>query len=168
MAQEREPLPTDQPRWLDEEELRAWRELARIIVLLPAALDAQLQEDAGLTHFEYGMLAALSEAPDRTMRLSDLAVPANASLSRLSRGMDRLVRRGWVRRTPDPDDGRCTLAELTDDGWERIRQAAPGHVETVRSLVLEPLTRAQVRQLGEIGRRIMGSLQDGSGCGRSC
>ncbi|WP_205752027.1 MarR family winged helix-turn-helix transcriptional regulator [Cryptosporangium phraense] len=140
--------------WLDEQEQEIWRTLATVLVHLPAALDAQLQRDAGMSQFEYAILAALSDAPGRELRMSALARFADGSLARLSQAVGRLERRGWVRRTSDPDDGRSTRAVLTDEGWQVLVAAAPGHVSAVRGLVFDPLTRAQVRQLGEIGRRI--------------
>ena len=118
--------------------------------LLPA-LDAQLRRDAGISHFEYEVLAALSEAPERTLRMSDLAVLAEGSLSRLSQVVARLEKKKWVRRTPDPTDGRYTLAILTDDGWDKIVATAPGHVNEVRRLVIDPLTNTQLNQLTTSG-----------------
>ncbi len=138
--------------------MRAWLALASLLVKLPAALDAQLQRDAGVSHFEYTVMAMLSQAEGRTLRMSDLAVFANGSLSRLSHVVNRLEKRGWVRRQPCASDGRITLAILTEQGWAKIVQTAPGHVEAVRSLVLDPLTGAQVRQLHEIGRRILRTI----------
>jgi DNA-binding MarR family transcriptional regulator len=146
------------PRWLDAEEAEAWRALASVLVRLPAALDAQLRRDAGITHFEYQVLALLSEAPGRTQRMSELATLAEGSLPRLSQVVARLEQRGWVRRSPDPADGRYTLAILTDQGRAKVAQAAPGHVQEVRRLVLDPLTNTQTRQLREISRRIMGAI----------
>ena len=143
-----------EPRWLDAEESQAWRALASTLVRLPAALDAQLRRDAGISHFEYQVLALLSQAPDRTLRMSELATQAEGSLPRLSQVVARLEQRGWARRTPDPADGRYTLAILTGQGQAKVTDAAPGHVEEVRRLVFDPLTRAQSKQLGEIGRRI--------------
>ena len=143
-----------EPRWLDAEESQAWRALAKTLVRLPAALDAQLRRDAGISHFEYQVLALLSEAPGRTQRMSELAMGAGSSLPRLSQVVARLEQRGWVRRTPDPADGRYTLATLTGQGQAKVTQAAPGHVQEVRRLVFDPLTKTQSRQLGEIGRRI--------------
>jgi len=143
-----------EPRWLDAEESQAWRALARTLFRLPAALDAQLRRDAGISHFEYEVLALLSEAPGRTLRMSALAMWAGGSLPRLSQVVTRLEQRGWVCRTPDPADGRYTLATLTDDGQAKVSQAAPGHAEEVRRLVFDQLTKAQSRQLREIGRRI--------------
>src|SRR5215471_2183441 len=99
-------------RWLDAEESQAWRALAHALVRLPAALDAQLRRDAGISHFEYQVLALLSEAPDRTLRMSALATMAEGSLPRLSQVVARLEQRSWVRRSPDPADGRYTLATL--------------------------------------------------------
>ncbi|GAA0296309.1 MarR family winged helix-turn-helix transcriptional regulator [Kineococcus aurantiacus] len=147
------------PQWLDADEQATWRRLAAVLSALPAALDAQLQRDSGLTHFEYAVLSTLSEAPDRTLRMSCLAGLANGSLSRLSHVAGRLERRGWLLRRPDPEDGRWTLATLTDAGWEQLVTAAPGHVGAVRRVVFDALTPEQVRQLGEIGERLLRSVE---------
>ena len=145
---------TEEPRWLTAEEQQTWLELIGVLTWLPDAVDAQLQRDAGLSHFEYQVMAMLSMSPERTRRMSEVAALANGSLTRLSRTVDRLDKRGWVTRRPDPDDGRATLAVLTDAGWEKVVATAPGHVAEVRRLVLDPLTRTQVRQLHEIAARI--------------
>lgn len=147
-----------EPRWLTAEERRAWRALVTVVIRLDAALDAQMRRDAGISHFEYSVLAALSDAPGHTLRLSDLAALAEGSLSRLSQVVDRLERRGWVHRAPDPGNGRYTLAILTEDGLDKVDAAAPGHVREVRRLVFDPLTRAQVRQLTSIGHRIVRAI----------
>ncbi|MEU4240306.1 MarR family transcriptional regulator [Actinoplanes sp. NPDC026619] len=144
-----------EPRWLDADEQETWMALAGVLMRLPGALDAQLQRDAGLTHFEYLVISGLSMVPGRTMRMSELAAVAEGSLPRLSQVVTRLEKRGWVRRTPDPSDGRYTLAILTDEGWAKVVATAPGHVAAVRQFVFDPLTKAQQRQLGEIGRRVM-------------
>src|SRR3954465_7599557 len=104
-----------EPRWLDADEQETWMALAAVLMRLPGALDAQLQRDAGLTHFEYLVLSGLSMAPGRTMRMSALAAAAAAPPPRLSQVVTRLEKRGWVRRAPDPTDGRYTLAILTED-----------------------------------------------------
>jgi DNA-binding MarR family transcriptional regulator len=148
---------------LSGEDLETWSALATVLEWLPAALDAQLGHDSDLTHFEYGILFALADAPGRTLRMSVLAGYANSSLSRLSRAASRLEARGWLRRAPDPDDGRYTLATLTGAGAARFDQASPGHVRTVNRLVLEPLTQAQSRQLREISRRIMRAIREEEG-----
>ena len=153
-----------EPRWLTDEERRAWMALGSVLFRLPPALDAQLQRDADLSFFEYGVLAALSEAPDRTLRMSDLAFLAEGSLPRLSQVVGRMERRGWVSRKPDPTDGRYTLAILTDDGWEKVVRTAPGHVEAVRLLVFDALTKTQVGQLTSIGQRIMRAIDPEDRC----
>src|ERR1700678_82377 len=147
-----------EPRWLDAEERQARPTPASALVGLPAALDAQLRRDAGITHSEYQVLALLSAAPGRTRRMSVLATQAEGSLPRLSQVVARLEQHGWVRRTPDPADGRYTLATLTGPGQAKVTQAAPGHVQEVRRLVFDPLTKTPSRQLREIGRRIMRAI----------
>jgi DNA-binding MarR family transcriptional regulator len=96
--------------------------------------------------------------------MSVLAMLAEGSLPRLSQAVNRLEKRGWVRRTPDPADGRYTLAILTDEGWTKVTETAPGHVEEVRRLVFDPLTRAQTRQLRDIGRRVMTAIDPDNPC----
>lgn len=154
----------EEPRWLNSEEREVWLTLVAVIMKLPAALDAQLQQDAGISHFEYMVLAGLSEAPARTRRMSDLAGFTESGLPRLSQVVSRLEKRGWVHRSTDPADGRITLATLTDEGWAKITRTAPGHVEAVRALVFDPLTKAQSRQLGSIGKRIMGAIDPEDRC----
>ena len=145
------------------DDLETWAALATLLEWLPSALDAQLQRDAELTHFEYGVLYALAHAPDHTLRMSVLAGYANSTLSRLSRAATRLERRGWLRRATDPTDGRYTLATLTESGLEKVDQATPGHAELVRRLVLDALTQTQARQLREISRRITRAIRDVEG-----
>ncbi|CCH86889.1 transcriptional regulator, MarR-family [Modestobacter italicus] len=149
------------PAGFEADELLTWSGLATVLEWLPPLLDAQLQRDTGLTHFEYGLLYALSSAPDRTLRLSVLAGYTSSSLTRLSRAVTRLERREWARRTTDPTDGRYTLATLTDLGQVTVDRATPGHVATVRHLVLTPLTAAQRRQLRDITQRILGAAGPG-------
>ncbi|WP_248760397.1 MarR family winged helix-turn-helix transcriptional regulator [Pseudarthrobacter sp. SSS035] len=153
-----------EPRWLSSDEHDVWLTLVGVMMKLPAALDAQLQQDAGLSHFEYMVLAGLSEAPARTRRMSDLASFTESGLPRLSQVVGRLEKRGWVHRSTDASDRRITLATLTDEGWEKVAQIAPGHVEAVRSLVFDPLTKAQSRQLGSIGKRIMSAIDPQDRC----
>ncbi|MFI6922332.1 MarR family winged helix-turn-helix transcriptional regulator [Nonomuraea spiralis] len=144
-----------EPNWLDDEERQSWYALALLLNRLPAALDAQMQRDTGISQFEYMVLSALSMAPDRTMRMSLLAEYAGASLSRLSNVIARLEKRGWVTRSPDPASGRTTLAALTEEGMAVVTEAAPRHVAEVRRLVIDPLTKTQQRQLGAIATRIL-------------
>ena len=144
----------EQQRWLTEQEQQSWIALAGALIKVPAALDAQLQRDAQLTYFEYLVLSWLSMAPEHTRRMSELAEVVNSSLSRLSHVARRLEKQGWLSRRPDPSDGRVTLATLTEGGWDKVVAAAPGHVDAVRRVVLDPLTAAQVKQLREIGTRL--------------
>lgn len=144
-----------EPRWLDNDEQRAWRRLAAVMTLLPAALDAQLQRDATLTHFAYFTLAMLSEAPGRALRMSELAARSSSSPSRLSHTISRLEERGWVRRMRSSEDGRGQVAELTDEGYAALVVTAPGHVTAVREYVLDALTDQQVSQLNEICKAIL-------------
>lgn len=144
--------------WLDEAERAAWIRLVAVVELLPGALDAQLRACAGLTHFEYFVLAMLSEAPERTLRMSTLAQRTNATLPRLSHVVRRLEERGIIERFPCPDDGRATNARLTEAGWDVVVAAAPGHVTTVRRNVLDPLTREQLDQLRRIGDALLTRL----------
>ncbi len=151
-------------RWLNEDEHAAWLSLAAILIKLPAALEAQLERDAGLSFFEYLVLAALSESPGRLLRMSSLAILTNGSLSRLSHVVTRLERRGWVRREPCQQDGRFTNAVLTDDGLAKMIATAPAHVSTVRDLVFDSLTASQVGQLREIGERIFHRVDPSASC----
>jgi DNA-binding MarR family transcriptional regulator len=144
-----------EPHWLDRAEMEAWLPLAGLIIRLPAALDAQLQRDAGMSHFEFAVLARLSEAPGRTLRMSTLAAFAYGSLSRLSHVTKRLEAKGWVYREPCPDDGRYTNAVLTDEGFAKLAEAAPGHVEIVRSLVIDALSDEQLRHVADAARVVL-------------
>ncbi|HEX6149038.1 MarR family winged helix-turn-helix transcriptional regulator [Nocardioides sp.] len=137
-------------RWLDDDELTAWVRLVAVVELLPGVLDAQLRRDSGLTHFEYFVLAMLSESPDRTLRMTALAQRTNATLPRLSHVVSRLEGRDLVERSPAPDDRRATHVTLTAEGWRTIVAAAPGHVDNVRRHVIDALSAAQLRQLSEI------------------
>jgi len=141
--------------WLSDEQQAAWRPFVALLVRLPAALDAQLQRDAGITQFDYLVLSALSEARNRTLRMSDLAATANSSLSRLSHVVSRLEAKGWVRRAPCPDDGRAINAVLTEEGWQKVAATAPGHVTAVRELLIDTLTKEEFEQLGAISARVL-------------
>ncbi|MBU3066685.1 MarR family winged helix-turn-helix transcriptional regulator [Nocardia sp. NEAU-G5] len=138
-----EPTP-----WLDAEQQELWQDLLTVVIALPAALDRQLQRDAGISNFEYSVLARLSMADQVTMRLSELARGCDSTLPRLSKLMDRFEARKWIVRRIDPSDGRYTLATLTGDGRQKVVDSAPGHVAHVRRLVFDPLTTVQRRHLG--------------------
>jgi DNA-binding MarR family transcriptional regulator len=145
-------------KWLTAPQLRAWLRFVAVLELLPGVLDSQLQRDAELTHFEYFVLAMLSEAPDRTLRMTALSDYTNATLPRLSHVVARLERRGFVQRTPCPEDGRATNATLTEAGWQKVVASAPGHVRTVRENVVELLTDEQIGQLEAISETLLRNL----------
>lgn len=148
-----------EPRWLTDEQQRAWRRFAAVMTRLPTELDRQLQRDSDLSQFEYWVLAMLSEAPDRRLQLKTLASDSNSSLSRLSHGIQRLESRGLVKRVPSPDDARANDAVLTSKGWKVVVQAAPGHAGAVRDFVFDGLTAKDVSDLARICERIAKRLE---------
>jgi DNA-binding MarR family transcriptional regulator len=145
-------------KWLTATELASWLSVVRLMTWLPWSIDQQLQRDSNLRMVEYQVLAMLSESPERTMRMSSLAEVTNASLSRLSHLVERLEKRGFVRRASDPADGRFTNAILTEKGFRALVEAAPGHLAHVRSLVVDALSPEQLRRLGRDAARIMSRI----------
>jgi DNA-binding MarR family transcriptional regulator len=145
-------------KWLTATELASWLSVVRLMTWLPWSIDQQLQRDSKLRMVEYQVLAMLSESPERTMRMSSLAEVTNASLSRLSHLVERLEKRGFVRREPDSADGRFTNAILTEQVFRALVEAAPGHLEHVRSLVVDVLSPEQLRRLGRDAARIMSRI----------
>ena len=143
---------------MDDEQLGAWIKLVAVVELLPGVLDSQLRRDAGLSHFEYFVLAMLSEAEDRTLRMTSLAQQTNAALPRLSHVVRRLEDRDLVERFPCPDDGRATNARLTRSGMAQLVGAAPSHVANVRHHVIDALTPAQLHQLRDIADALLTTL----------
>ena len=143
------------PRWLTHEQQQTWRRLVEVLIKVPAALEAQLQRDAGLTHMGYIVLVRLSEQADRRLSMSRLAKMVSASLSRLSHVVARLEGQGWVCRERDPVDGRVQIAVLTDAGYAKIKDSAPGHVEAVQQLIFDRLTPAQERQLAKLAATLL-------------
>ena len=144
--------------WLDDAQQAAWRKLIEVVELLPGTLDAQLRRDADVSHFEYLTLAMLSEAPERTLRMTALAELTHATLPRLSHVVSRLEQRGFVERTACPEDRRATNATLTSSGWTKVVSTAPGHVDTVRETVFAPLDGEDVADLDRIMARILERL----------
>jgi DNA-binding MarR family transcriptional regulator len=145
----------DEPRWLSDEQQQVWRRFVEVLVKVPAALEAQLQRDAGLTHMGYIVLFTLSERDDRRLAMSKLAKNVSSSLSRLSHVVARLEGQGWVRRERDPEDGRVQIAVLTDAGYEKVVETAPGHAEAVQQLVFDRLSPAQVRHLAKVAESLL-------------
>jgi DNA-binding MarR family transcriptional regulator len=147
-------------RWLTPDELRAWRSFVAVVEILSRTLDSELQREAQLSHFDYYVLAMLSEAPDRTLRMTTLARETNATLPRLSHVVARLEHRGYVVRTPCAADRRATNATLTDDGWSKVVATAPGHVRSVLAKVIDPLTGRDIADLERIMGRILAQVSD--------
>lgn len=160
MTAAEEPPPTAEHAnlWLEPGELASWLSVVRLITRLPWAIDAQLQRDADLSMIEYMTMAMLAEAPQRTMRMSDLAELTSSSLSRLSHLVKRLEGRGYARREADPCDGRFTNAILLPGGMAKLESAAPGHVAYVRRLVIDNLSAERLRRLGQDAERIVARI----------
>lgn len=148
-------------RWLDDEEMATWLRLMAVTQHLPAELDSRLRRRDRMTHFEYQVLAMLSESETATLQMSALARRTNSSLPRLSHVVRRLEGRGLVRRSPSPGDRRATRATLTQDGRHRLERAAPDHLEAVRQHVFDALTPEQVRALGDALGAILQTLDPG-------
>jgi len=146
--------------WLDDDQQQAWRHVVGLLMMLPAAIDSDLQRNAGLSLYEYLVLANLSEAPDGMLQMSDLAHRANSSLSRLSHLISRLEKRGWVSKRPCENDRRASRVVLTAAGKKKIRAAAPGHAQLVQELVVQPLSPAQLKQLGEAAAAVVQAIDD--------
>lgn len=153
--------PTSQEPWLDRDEEQTWRSIWALMTWLPVHLDSQLRTDTGLSLAEYSALSQISESPERMVRLSELAIGANMTLSHLSRVITRLEKQGWVTRSPDPLDGRFTLGHLTGAGWAKVVDAAPGHVAAVRAAVFENLSAEQARTLGQAAELIAAAVTPG-------
>ncbi|WP_432056891.1 MarR family winged helix-turn-helix transcriptional regulator [Streptomyces sp. bgisy022] len=151
------PAHAEEPRWLSDDEQSVWRSYIDATTLLEDHLDRQLQRDAGMPHVYYGLLVKLAEAPERRLRMTELAMAAKITRSRLSHAIARLERNGWVRREDCPSDKRGQFAVLTDAGLEVLARHAPGHVEAVRQAVFDRLTPEQQKSLGEI----MGIIAEG-------
>jgi DNA-binding MarR family transcriptional regulator len=147
--------------WLSPEQLSAWVRFIGVVELLPGVLDTQLRRDSQLTHFDYYVLSQLSEARGHTLRMTALAERTAATLARLSHVVQRLEARGLLERFPCPEDRRATNARLTADGWQKVRESAPGHVATVREYVIDALTPEQVTQLAAISDAILARLDPG-------
>jgi DNA-binding MarR family transcriptional regulator len=151
-----------EPRWLSAEEQRAWRVYLESNLLLFDALDRQMQQDSAMPHGYYEILVRLSESPSRAMRMSELATETRSSRSRLSHAVARLEERGWVERLDCPSDRRGQLAHLTDEGYGVLETAAPGHVEAVRTNMIDVLTPEQIGQLERIGQALLDHLSPSS------
>jgi DNA-binding MarR family transcriptional regulator len=135
-------------RWLDPDEQAVWRAFLDVSRLLFEQLNRQLSDEAGMSLAEYEILVQLSEAPDWRLRMSELADRVVSSRSRITHTVGRMEERGLVHREACADDGRGVLCVLTEAGFARLEGAAPGHVETVRTIMFDPLGRAEAENLG--------------------
>lgn len=144
--------------WLTDEQQRVWRTFLRMWGELDDRIERDVQRTGEMPHAYYLILAMLSEAPDRALRMNQLAATVRSSQSRVSHAVSRLEEAGWVRRGPSPDDRRGQVAHLTDAGYERLVQIAPGHAETVRSIVFDPLSPEQLRAFDDICRTILAGM----------
>ncbi|WP_425837836.1 MarR family winged helix-turn-helix transcriptional regulator [Microbacterium sp. PA5] len=143
---------------MDERESRAWLALVWTAELLPAALDAQLQADAGMTHFEFMVLSTLQQAHGGTLRTKELAAAVNATMPRLSRVVGKLAERDLVERVAGADDARVVNVRLTTAGRRELVRAVPSHIELVRQLVIDRLSRDQLDALAEALEPLVESL----------
>ncbi|GAA3428585.1 MarR family winged helix-turn-helix transcriptional regulator [Streptosporangium sandarakinum] len=148
-------------RWLNDEEQHAWRTFGLATRLLTDRLERDLLAAADMPPTYYELLVLLSEAPERTMRMSELAHWTNSKPSRISHAINKLEQKGWVRRQHHTGDRRGWLAVLTDEGLDALRVAAPRHTESVREHLIDLLTPEQLRQLADIGQVILDHLIDG-------
>ena len=149
----------DQTRWLDANEEAAWRAFWRASRLLFSELERDLQRDAGMPPGYYEILVFLSEAPERRMRMTDLAEATQSSPSRMTHAVTRMEAQGWIRREGCPSDRRGWNAVLTDAGFRAIEQAAPRHVESIRTRLLDHLSPEQVEQLRAISDTLVAELR---------
>ncbi|MFF3376588.1 MarR family winged helix-turn-helix transcriptional regulator [Streptomyces sp. NPDC002680] len=149
----------EEPRWLTDEEQRTWRAYMHAVTLLEDHLDRQLQRDAGMPHVYYGLLVGLGEATDGRLRMTELAMKAKITRSRLSHAIARLEKNGWVRREDCPSDKRGQFAVLTDQGQEVLRRTAPGHVTAVRQALFDRISDEQRKTLHEVMEIVAQGLQ---------
>ncbi|WP_189145442.1 MarR family winged helix-turn-helix transcriptional regulator [Streptomyces lacrimifluminis] len=151
--------PDEEPRWLTDEEQRTWRAYMHAVTLLEDHLDRQLQRDAGMPHVYYGLLARLSETAGARLRMTELAMQAKITRSRLSHAIARLEKNGWVRREDCPSDKRGQFAVLTDQGREVLRRTAPGHAGAVRQALFDRISDEQRKTLHDVMEIVAEGLQ---------
>ncbi|MBW8739707.1 MAG: MarR family transcriptional regulator [Streptomyces turgidiscabies] len=153
------PTSDEEPRWLTDEEQRTWRVYVHAVTLLEDHLDRQLQRDAGMPHVYYGLLVCLSGAPAQRLRMTELAMMAKITRSRLSHAIARLEKNGWVRREDCPSDKRGQFAVLTKQGEEVLRRTAPGHVGAVCQALFDRISDEQRQTLHDVMDIIAEGLQ---------
>jgi DNA-binding MarR family transcriptional regulator len=145
-------------QWLTDAEMRAWMGYRRMFLLLNAAVNRDLARDSGLSEPDYDVLSNLSSAPDHRGRLSELAARMLWSQSRLSHHISRMEQRGLVRREDCESDARGSVIVLTKQGLRTLEEAAPQHVESVRRHIIDALSPAQIKALGDITETVVSHL----------
>jgi DNA-binding MarR family transcriptional regulator len=155
----------EDPRWLDEDEMRAWLAFLTARALLNRSLDQYLKADSGISHLQYDILARLSSVPERELRMTELADGVLNSKSGTTYQVTQLEKAGLVQRRSSADDGHAVYACLTDAGVRLLEKTAPGYVALVRELLIDVLTREQLSALadglGEVSRRMLASSPEG-------
>lgn len=146
--------------WLSDEQQQVWRAFLRMSGQLNECIERDMQQTGGMPHAYYLILAMLSESPTRSLRMNQLAEAVRSSQSRVSHAVARLEESGWVRRIPAPGDRRGQVAELTDAGYGRLLELAPGHAEVVRSTMFDPLTSRQLDNFRDICTTILKAMAD--------
>jgi DNA-binding MarR family transcriptional regulator len=144
--------------WLSDDQQQVWRAFLRLSRQLNERIERDMQQASKMPHAYYLILAMLSEAPERSLRMNQLADVLQASQSRVSHAVARLEESGWVRRVPAPGDRRGQIAILTDAGFERLVEVAPSHAETVRSIMFDPLSAGQLADFGDICQTILDKM----------
>jgi DNA-binding MarR family transcriptional regulator len=146
--------------WLTEAQQQTWRTYLAMNAALNARIERDLQQVAGMPHAYYLILAMLSEAPGRSLRMNQLAEIVLASQSRLSHAVARLEDQGWVRREQASADRRGQVAILTDAGYQRLVEVAPSHAETVRSTMFDALSAEQLEAFRTICETVLHEMED--------
>lgn len=151
-------MSKERVEWLVDQESDIWMDIWSFHVWLPTRLEAQLKRDSGISHYDYFALTQLWRSEGHILRMSELAAASDMTLSHLSRVITRLEKQGLVRRLPDPDDGRSTLAEITEEGLSFFERATPGHVSEVRRLIFDNLEPEEQRQFGDTMSKIVAAM----------
>lgn len=150
------PASEDTTRWLTEEEREGWLFISSMMFKLPGQLETQLHKDSGLSFVEYMVLAMLSESEHHKLTMTELAHQTNTLLPRLSRVVTRLEKLGFVERSIWEKDRRVSICHLLSAGLTKVEEAAPGHVEAVRSIIFDRLNSRQIKSLAKIGEAVLG------------
>jgi DNA-binding MarR family transcriptional regulator len=159
---------SDATKWLDDEEQRTWRAFLAATRLLWSQLDRELQAEAAMPSSYYAILVLLSEAPQRALRMNELAEATQSSPSRISHAVGRLEKAGWVRRESCSKDRRGWYAVLSDEGLATLEAAAPKHVVSVRAHLFDQLSNEQLCQLRQISECLLSHLSSVEGVNEEC